>query len=79
MRNLIFIVPLIVSCASKPPIIVQCEQPDASLIVPLMFPEAENLGELEDALVEFVRKTLTEDNARKTELLRQLETLHQPR
>lgn len=79
MRNLIFIIPLVVSCASTPPVIIQCEQPDASLIIPLMFPEAENLGELEDALVQFVRKTLPEDNARKSELLRQLETLRQPR
>jgi len=34
---------------------------------------------LEDCLVEFVHKTLPADNARKTELLRQLEILKQRR
>ena len=68
------------ACAtSKPPVVVVCEPPDSKLVVPLMFPEVQSLGELEDALVEFVRKTLPADNARKDELLRQLDSLKKPR
>src|SRR3990172_2789098 len=67
-------------CATKPPVIVMCEQPDRELVKTLDFcPAAGSLGELEDCLVEFVHKTLPADNAKKAELLRQLETLKQRR
>ena len=57
-----------------------CEQPDRELVKPLEFcPAAGSLGKLEDCLVEFVHKTLPADNAKKAELLRQLETLKQRR
>lgn len=70
---------LLVGCASRPPVTLVCEQPDLTLIVPLTVPQADNLGELEDVLVEFVRKTLPADNARKEQLIRQLERLRTPR
>ena len=61
-------------CATKTPVTIVCEMPDEKLIKTLEFcPEAEKLGQLEDCLVDFVHKTLPEDNARKTELLHQIE------
>ena len=75
MRVSIIFLFLLSACATKPPVVIVCEPPDSKLVVPLMFPEVENLGELEDALVEFVHRTLPADNARKDEILRQLEKL----
>ena len=68
------------SCATKTPVVIVCEPTDEKLIQPLTFcPPADNLGSLEDCLVDFVHRALPADNARKTELLRQLEILKQRR
>ena len=80
MRLSFILILLLSACATRPAVTVVCELPDDRLIRPLEFcPPADNLGSLEDCLVEFVHSVLPADNAKKAELLRHLETLRQQR